>query len=295
VREKLPVKKYVTTRIPAKLTSILTIFCCLILSSCSEMNAKVSSNSVATEQVFDIQSNYGKSVYLHDSFATLATERAYLGILQRQGDPGGVRDWSEFVRKGNSSSWPKLLDIFLESEEFKTQIQAKQNGRQILDGLYSGFLGRGVDPDGARGYLQMIRQGKLREVVHIIAMSDEFFNKVLELPHPNQEQVQPAIAKVFAGLLNRSPSENERSKHNDPVTHMGVRGLHDLVEENVSSTEFKDRRVSSSQLITQVYAGFLQRLPSQQESARFQSLERKSNLKDAVLNVILSREFFDKL
>jgi hypothetical protein len=100
------------------------------------------------------------------------TYALYSGILQRNPDPGGLRNDVNYILNGGNI--PDAAFNIAESPEFRQRILFSQSPRQIVEAMYQGLLGRRADEAGMAGWVELVRNGRPGEAASGIVGSEEF-------------------------------------------------------------------------------------------------------------------------
>ncbi|MCP4148314.1 MAG: DUF4214 domain-containing protein [bacterium] len=106
-----------------------------------------------------------------EAFNEALVIHGYRGILNREPDPDGLKDYLDFLDKGGS-----VLDFcrgLSTSEEFKTDREHLSSETLSTD-LYRGILDREPDTVGKTETIRMIEDGKIAERAAAMLESDEF-------------------------------------------------------------------------------------------------------------------------
>lgn len=102
--------------------------------------------------------------------AARITERLYLALLGREPEELGLARGEEAIEEGRIESYVRGI---VTSDEFAHR-RAELSDGQLLDSIYEGLLGRGVDADGRQAYGDEISRGRVAETVLAILRSSEF-------------------------------------------------------------------------------------------------------------------------
>jgi hypothetical protein len=102
--------------------------------------------------------------------ARYIAQRLYRALLDRNVDEDSVRDAVDEVQNGKLRA---QVDSMVRSPEFRRS-SGGLGADALLDQIYQGLLGRGVDPGGSRTYLPRIQRRDYTGVVIDIVESREF-------------------------------------------------------------------------------------------------------------------------
>ncbi|MBD8684817.1 DUF4214 domain-containing protein [Pseudomonas sp. CFBP 13719] len=123
--------------------------------------------------IFTDSEGAGSTVALAHNEAEAAALRLYDGILGRDADVGGAKQWTTQINEGTSLS--TIAQNFLNSAEY-----TDGDNTAFIDTLYGALLGRSVveDTAGAQNWLSVLAKGgSLVDVVTGIATSQEAIAK----------------------------------------------------------------------------------------------------------------------
>ena len=102
---------------------------------------------------------------------TAFVNRCYNLILNRQGEPGGLNNWTALLLSGQRSG-AQIVDEFTRSQEYINRHLSSADSVEIL---YKTMLGRPSDPNGKADWMDQLSRGAtLRHVVDGFAGSVEF-------------------------------------------------------------------------------------------------------------------------
>ncbi len=103
--------------------------------------------------------------------ARVKVERAYLGILGREADPGGAAAWANAMRHGMTTA--QLCRGLFDSDEFAHD-RAHLSPHELAAELYRGLLGREGDEGGLMHTAEEISAGRRAERAAAMLDSPEF-------------------------------------------------------------------------------------------------------------------------
>ncbi len=106
-------------------------------------------------------------------------ERLYQGILQRPSDPGGLAGYARTIQKEGLKGLRNSAKSIAESQEFRSGVGAQQQPMQIVEAMYLGLMGRGVDPGAVPGAVSSISQGRAGDFAAGLVSSVEFRNNII--------------------------------------------------------------------------------------------------------------------
>lgn len=115
----------------------------------------------------------GPASYNRES-SEFAAKQVYRALLGRDADDEGLRQGAQQILEGRLDSWVRSMAA---SREFQ-QRSAGVDADQLLDQIYQGLLGRGVDTSGRDGYLRQIERRQAADVVLDIMESAEFRDRL---------------------------------------------------------------------------------------------------------------------
>jgi hypothetical protein len=106
--------------------------------------------------------------------------RAYMTVLDRQPDAGGLSSWTAARNAGLANA--AMTDAFIASAEFQTRFGAPSNA-DFVDRMYLSALDRPADAEGRANWTSKLDSGAIqrRDVVQGFAYSDEMTQKLLPL------------------------------------------------------------------------------------------------------------------
>lgn len=98
-------------------------------------------------------------------------ERCYTKVLGRDGEKGGMDDWTNRISSGIMSPEDVAKSFFLSKE----YVDKKTSNAQYVETLYETFLGRASDPAGKSGWVSQLDAGMDRNtVLEGFSKSEEF-------------------------------------------------------------------------------------------------------------------------
>lgn len=109
--------------------------------------------------------------------AAIKVKRAYLGVLGREADAGGLAGWADALRRGQTSAW--LCGQLAASAEFRSS-RGALSPDELAQELYRGILGREGDPDGLATTAADLRAGRLGVRAGAMLDSPEFRERFLQ-------------------------------------------------------------------------------------------------------------------
>lgn len=115
--------------------------------------------------------------------------------------------------------------------QMKTAPYSPEAAQRIVERLYLGVLGRPADPDGLRGYAQLVANGQLRRVVNALVSSQEFANRKDSLT------VGKLTNELYKTILDRAPDQGGR-EGTESLLRSGL--LAERVTAMVTSSEYQE-------------------------------------------------------
>lgn len=267
----------------------------LLLTSCggSQPAPTAPSKESGSAPQFQVASTFANSMVAQETFALEAVRRAYRGILQREGDEGGILSYAASVSRDGMKGWLGLLESLLESEEFKSNIAPQQSNRDLLESYYAAFLERGLDTGGARDYLDLMARGQQLEVLWTIATSDEFMGKVHAHTRFNENTFESAARKVHFALLGRDASAAESTQYRRSAWR-GLHGLHIILEELLQHDELTAEREAAITRRT-IFQALLGRDANNGEAPKVLAAVRAKDFYSAIFALLVWPEFYERL
>ncbi len=108
-------------------------------------------------------------------------ERAYITLLGRDPDDGGLRYWLD--RQADGLSYERIIQFFLDSPERKDKYPAGQTDREYLEQLYRDAFGRSPDAGGVTYWLSRLADGLTRDQVALF-FADSAEQRAATGPNP---------------------------------------------------------------------------------------------------------------
>jgi hypothetical protein len=292
-----------STKYSIEMVKLLITILAFSLMSCAgsrgqeSLTAAPGAASEETTEAKILNSEFAQVIASNSGFAVPAVERLYRAVLQREGDAGGIQSHSDNLRQNGIAGWVKKVTGFTKSDEFTTSVRPNRSNRDILETLYTGFLLRTLNPDGARIYLNLMRDEDVGEVSLLIATSDEFFNKVFDYSSMNQDRFFLAAQKIFRALMGRLPTGDETNRVREIHSGSGLRGVHNLILEIVSGQEFENYRssLSDTAFVNNLFLSLLGRGPTAGERTEFLAMTAGQKYSRASFQIVVTSEFFDNL
>ncbi len=106
-------------------------------------------------------------------------ERAYLTILGRAPEAGGLNYWLE--QQGQGVSYDVIVEAFLASPERAARFGPNQSVGDFLDQLYQDAFGRAADPAGKQYWMDQLAAGATRRSI-VLNFADSVEQRVRTLP-----------------------------------------------------------------------------------------------------------------
>jgi len=111
----------------------------------------------------------------------------YRTILDREPDAGGLQNWVEWLRKGQSREW--VITQFFSSREYQSR---RKNDREFVRDLYQAVLGREPDAGGWNNWVNSLQRGMSRQDCLNRFFQSAEYNNIRRLGPPGVTQATGA-------------------------------------------------------------------------------------------------------
>ena len=199
--------------------------------------------------------------------------RCYKIILGRDADEGGMSTWSGELASGRKAA-AEIIEQFVASTEFKNKNVSKADAVEIL---YKAMLDRPSDSAGKASWVAQLESGKpLQAVINGFCGSAEFGNLcqnygikpgTVTVPDTQPEEQQPAasdeqikayVSRCYKIVLGRDADEGGMKTWVNEL-NSGRKAAAEIIDQFVSSAEFKNKKVSNADAVEILYKAMLDR------------------------------------
>lgn len=222
----------------------------------------------------------------------------YKAVLHRDGDEGGLKSLTEFLKTSTSNRISTVASNLADSDEFRSKI-AGLSSKEVVEKLYQSILKREADPSGMGAYEPLVKQGRVTEVVSALVGSKEWSEKQSFFNSSESEYAVEMVHVLYRDVLFRKDGADFPGA-NGAVNTLRNYQLHPFKEAArayVSSDEFKERIApkSNAEKLAVLYRELLGREPDAGSAGWLEQLNNGMPFVNAVIGFIESQEFHDRV
>ena len=215
----------------------------------------------------------------------------YISVLGRQGDAGGLTNWTNSLMSGGISGGG-LAYRFIFSQEFTNK---NVSDSEFVTTLYRAFFNRDPDTGGYNNWMARMANGRSRSsVLDGFTSAQEFINLCEDYGiMPTDTSVAGFVTRFYQQCLSREPDTSGLNHWVDSLNNGDKTGK-ELAESFVFSEEFENQNTSDSEFVTILYKAFFNRDPDTGGYNNWMNKIADGSSRSSVLNGFTSaQEFFN--
>src|SRR6267154_1179969 len=214
-----------------------------------------------------------------------AVTAAYLGVLGRGPDQGGLLAYSETL--GRTGSYSGVLDEISHSQENWERLLARRS-EDVVRNIYRGLLGRDPDREGLDSYASDLAARKdIVAVIAGIAGSKEHWERLLA------QKSEDVVVSAYRGLLGKDPDKDALDSFASRLAHS--KDIAALVFAIVSSNEFGEIQLTqrAPEIVRSIYLALLKREPDPDGLSIYTQILRQSRTIVPILASVAESDEFN--
>lgn len=247
-----------------------------------------------------------------EDFLNNFLNNVYTIMLNREADEEGKLYWEQKILNGETGIL-NFLNQMLEQKEFG---ELKISSQDFINKIYNLLMNREPEEEGFNYWTQRLGDESSHEqklnLINEIAHSQEFMGKVNEygilfkkfeekIPDEVVEELSDLdifIKDAYEHILGRSSDGDGFNYWKTKLTSK-EKGAIDLIENFISTDEFKSKKISDKQFIQLIYEVLFNRQADSDGLNYWNSIYQKDNsnsrMKNLVLNIADDKEFLNRI